>query len=174
MQFATPDSAEMRASGGQGAGPGQVSGLQAGHGGLWLGLEGRFMPAFYRTKGFSRRGAGHAGEAPAVTSFLTGGQDTVNVMRAPGAEALTGHRECTLGTETVKAIVGTQLKFPFSGASIGDPEWDGLAFAPCGTLEQGGLKFAGIGQAFPCIPTPTRKGCFPNARSVSTRKLCRR
>lgn len=109
MQFATPVSAEMRASGGQGAGPGQVSGLQAGHGGLWLGLEGRFMPAFYRTKGFTRRGAGHTGKAPAVTSFVTGGQDTVNVMSAPGAEALTGHRECTLGTETVNAIVGTQL-----------------------------------------------------------------
>ena len=66
MQFATPDRAEMRASGGQGAGPGQVSGLQAGPGGLWLGLEGRFMPAFYRTKGFTRRGAGHTGKAPAA------------------------------------------------------------------------------------------------------------
>jgi sulfur-oxidizing protein SoxB len=96
-----------------------------------------------------------------MTSFLTKGQDMVNVMNALGTEAMTSHWEWTYGTERVKEIVETQLTFPFLGANIFDAEWDEPAFEPYKIFEKGGLRIAVIGQAFPYMPIANPKWMFP-------------
>lgn len=96
-----------------------------------------------------------------MTSFLTKGQDMVNVMNALGTEAMTSHWEWTYGTERVKEIVETQLNFPFLGANIFDAEWDEPAFEPYKIFEKGGLRIAVIGQAFPYMPIANPKWMFP-------------
>ncbi|MCF8510286.1 MAG: thiosulfohydrolase SoxB [Rhodobacteraceae bacterium] len=96
-----------------------------------------------------------------MTSYLTKGQDVVNVMNALGVEAMTSHWEWTFGTERVKEIVETQLKFPFLGANIFDLEWDEPAFEPYTFFERGGVKIAVIGQAFPYMPIANPKWMFP-------------
>ena len=96
-----------------------------------------------------------------MTSFLTKGQDVVNVMNALGVEAMTSHWEWTLGTERVKEIVETQLNFPFLGANIFDAEWDEPAFEPYTIFERGGVRIAVIGQAFPYMPIANPKWLFP-------------
>lgn len=96
-----------------------------------------------------------------MTSYLTKGQDMVNVMNALGTEAMTSHWEWTLGTERVKEIVETQLNFPFLGANIFDAEWDEPAFEPYKIFEKGGLRIAVIGQAFPYMPIANPKWMFP-------------
>lgn len=96
-----------------------------------------------------------------MTSYLTKGQDVVNVMNALGIEAMTSHWEWTLGTERVKEIVETQLKFPFLGANIFDAEWDEPAFEPYKIFEKSGLRIAVIGQAFPYMPIANPKWMFP-------------
>jgi S-sulfosulfanyl-L-cysteine sulfohydrolase len=96
-----------------------------------------------------------------MTSFMTKGQDVVNVMNALGVEAMTSHWEWTLGTERVKEIVETQLKFPFLGANIFDAEWDEPAFEPYTIFERGGVRIAVIGQAFPYMPIANPKWMFP-------------
>ena len=96
-----------------------------------------------------------------MTSFLTKGQDMVNVMNALGTEAMTSHWEWTYGTERVKEVVETQLKFPFLGANIFDAEWDEPAFEPYNIFEKGGLRIAVIGQAFPYMPIANPKWMFP-------------
>ncbi len=96
-----------------------------------------------------------------MTSLLTKGQDMVNIMNALGVEAMTSHWEWTLGTERVKEIVETQLKFPFLGANIFDAEWDEPAFEPYKIFEKGGLRIAVIGQAFPYMPIANPKWMFP-------------
>ena len=95
-----------------------------------------------------------------MTSFLTKGQDMVNVMNALGVEAMTSHWEWTYGTERVKEIVET-LPFPFLGANIFDAEWDEPAFEPYKIFERGGVKIAVIGQAFPYMPIANPKWMFP-------------
>ena len=96
-----------------------------------------------------------------MSSFLTKGQDMVNVMNALGVEAMTSHWEWTYGTERVKEIVETQLKFPFLGANIFDAEWDEPAFEPYTIFERGGVRIAVIGQAFPYMPIANPKWMFP-------------
>jgi S-sulfosulfanyl-L-cysteine sulfohydrolase len=96
-----------------------------------------------------------------MTSLLTKGQDMVNVMNLLGTEAMTSHWEWTYGTERVKEIVETQLKFPFLGANIFDAEWDEPAFEPYKIFEKGGLRIAVIGQAFPYMPIANPKWMFP-------------
>ncbi len=96
-----------------------------------------------------------------MTSLLTKGQDMVNVMNALGTEAMTSHWEWTFGTERVKEIVETQLKFPFLGANIFDAEWDEPAFEPYKIFEKGGLRIGVIGQAFPYMPIANPKWMFP-------------
>lgn len=96
-----------------------------------------------------------------MTSFMTKGQDVVNVMNALGVEAMTSHWEWTLGTERVKEIVETQLNFPFLGANIFDAEWDEPAFEPYTIFERGGVRIAVIGQAFPYMPIANPKWLFP-------------
>ena len=95
-----------------------------------------------------------------MTSFLTKGQDMVNVMNALGVEAMTSHWEWTYGTERVKEIV-EGLPFPFLGANIFDAEWDEPAFEPYKIFEKGGLKIAVIGQAFPYMPIANPRWMFP-------------
>ncbi|MBN2631748.1 MAG: thiosulfohydrolase SoxB, partial [Rhodobacteraceae bacterium] len=96
-----------------------------------------------------------------MTSYLTKGQDMVNVMNALGTEAMTSHWEWTFGTERVKEIVETQLKFPFLGANIFDAEWDEPAFEPYKIFERTGTRIAVIGQAFPYMPIANPKWMFP-------------
>lgn len=95
-----------------------------------------------------------------MTSFLTKGQDMVNVMNHLGVEAMTSHWEWTYGTERVKEIVDA-LPFPFLGANIYDAEWDEPAFEPYKMFEKGGVKVAVIGQAFPYMPIANPKWMFP-------------
>jgi sulfur-oxidizing protein SoxB len=95
-----------------------------------------------------------------MTSFLTKGQDMVNVMTALGVEAMTSHWEWTFGSERVKEIVET-LPFPFLGANIFDAEWDEPAFEPYAVFERGGTRVAVIGQAFPYMPIANPKWMFP-------------
>ncbi|THD84989.1 thiosulfohydrolase SoxB [Aliigemmobacter aestuarii] len=96
-----------------------------------------------------------------MTSYLTNGQDVVNAMNALGVEGMTSHWEWTFGTERVKEIVETQLKFPFLGANIYDAEWDEPAFEPYTWFERGGVKIAVIGQAFPYMPIANPGWMFP-------------
>ncbi len=96
-----------------------------------------------------------------MTSYLTKGQDMVNVMNALGTDAMTSHWEWTFGTERVKELVETQLKFPFLGANIFDAEWDEPAFEPYKIFEKNGTRIAVIGQAFPYMPIANPKWMFP-------------
>jgi sulfur-oxidizing protein SoxB len=95
-----------------------------------------------------------------MTSFLTKGQDMVNVMTALGVEAMTSHWEWTFGSERVNEIVEA-LPFPFLGANIFDAEWDEPAFEPYAMFERGGTKIAVIGQAFPYMPIANPRWMFP-------------
>lgn len=95
------------------------------------------------------------------TSYQTRGQDMVNLFNALGTDAMTSHWEWTFGTERVKEIVDTQLKFPFLGANIFDAEWDEPAFEPYRIFERGGVRVAVIGQAFPYMPIANPKWMFP-------------
>lgn len=96
-----------------------------------------------------------------MSSFLTKGQDMVNVMNQLGVEAMTSHWEWTYGQDRVKEIVET-LPFPFLGANIFDVEWDEPAFEPYKIFEKGGLRIAVIGQAFPYMPIANPKWMFPD------------
>lgn len=95
-----------------------------------------------------------------MSSFLTKGQDMVNVMNQLGVEAMTSHWEWTYGTERVKEIVDA-LPFPFLGANIFDAEWDEPAFEPYQIFERGGVQIAVIGQAFPYMPIANPGWMFP-------------
>ncbi len=95
-----------------------------------------------------------------MTSFLTKGQDMVNVMNALGVEAMTSHWEWTLGTERVKELV-EGLPFAFLGANIFDAEWNEPAFEPYKIFEKGGVRVAVIGQAFPYMPIANPGWMFP-------------
>jgi len=95
-----------------------------------------------------------------MTSFLTKGQDMVNIMNQLGVEAMTSHWEWTYGTDRVKEIVET-LPFPFLGANIYDNEWNEPAFEPYKIFEKGGVRVAVIGQAFPYMPIANPGWKFP-------------
>ncbi|MCC1481394.1 thiosulfohydrolase SoxB [Roseibaca sp. Y0-43] len=96
-----------------------------------------------------------------MTSYLTKGQDVVNVMNALGVDAMTSHWEWTFGTDRVMEIV-EGLPFPFLGQNIFDSEWDEPAEFPDYTwFERGGAKVAVIGQAFPYMPIANPGWMFP-------------
>ena len=96
-----------------------------------------------------------------MTSYLTEGQDMVNIMNALGTEAMTSHWEWTFGTDRVLDIVD-QLPFPFLGQNIFDAEWNEPAEFPDYTwFERGGAKIAVIGQAFPYMPIANPGWMFP-------------
>jgi sulfur-oxidizing protein SoxB len=96
-----------------------------------------------------------------MTSYLTKGQDVVNVMNKLGVDAMTSHWEWTFGTDRVMEIV-EGLPFPFLGQNIFDSEWDEPAEFPDYTwFERGGAKVAVIGQAFPYMPIANPGWMFP-------------
>ncbi|MCV2863602.1 thiosulfohydrolase SoxB [Defluviimonas sp. WL0075] len=95
-----------------------------------------------------------------MTSFLTKGQDMVDVMNALGVEAMTSHWEWTYGSERVNEIV-EGLPFPFLGANIFDVEWNEPAYEPYTIFERGGVRIAVIGQAFPYMPIANPGWMFP-------------
>ncbi|CUX82780.1 MAG: thiosulfohydrolase SoxB [Roseibaca calidilacus] len=96
-----------------------------------------------------------------MTSYLTKGQDVVNVMNKLGVDAMTSHWEWTFGTDRVMEIVDN-LPFPFLGQNIYDSEWDEPAEFPDYTwFERGGAKVAVIGQAFPYMPIANPGWMFP-------------
>ena len=97
-----------------------------------------------------------------MNSYLTEGQDMVNVMNALGTEAMTSHWEWTFGTDRVLDLV-SQLNFPFLGQNIYDAEWDEKAedIPSYHWFERGGVKVAVIGQAFPYTPIANPRWMFP-------------
>ena len=97
-----------------------------------------------------------------MTSYLTRGQDMVNIMNALGTEAMTSHWEWTFGTDRVYELID-QLNFPFLGQNIWDAEWNEPAedFDPYTWFERGGAKVAVIGQAFPYMPIANPGWMFP-------------
>jgi len=97
-----------------------------------------------------------------MSSYLSRGQDMVNVMNALGTEAMTSHWEWTFGSERVLELV-EQLNFPFLGQNIYDSEWNEPSedFAPYHWFERGGVKVAVIGQAFPYMPIANPGWMFP-------------
>jgi len=96
-----------------------------------------------------------------MTSYLTEGQDMVNIMNALGTDAMTSHWEWTFGTDRVLDIVDA-LPFPFLGQNIFDAEWNEPAEFPDYTyFERGGAKVAVIGQAFPYMPIANPGWMFP-------------
>ncbi len=96
-----------------------------------------------------------------MTSYLTEGQDMVNIMTALGTEAMTSHWEWTFGTDRVMEIVD-DLPFPFLGQNIFDAEWNEPAeFPDYVFFERGGAKVAVIGQAFPYMPIANPGWMFP-------------
>ncbi|TVQ06192.1 MAG: thiosulfohydrolase SoxB, partial [Roseinatronobacter sp.] len=98
-----------------------------------------------------------------MTSYLTKGQDMVNVMNALGVEAMTSHWEWTFGQDRVREIVDG-LPFPFLGQNIFDNEWNEPSeeFDPYTWFERGGVKIAVIGQAFPYMPIANPGWKFPD------------
>jgi len=96
-----------------------------------------------------------------MNSYLTEGQDMVNIMNALGTEAMTSHWEWTFGTDRVMDIVD-ELPFPFLGQNIFDAEWNEPAeFPDYVFFERGGAKVAVIGQAFPYMPIANPGWMFP-------------
>ncbi|WP_127108620.1 thiosulfohydrolase SoxB [Pararhodobacter zhoushanensis] len=97
-----------------------------------------------------------------MSSYLSRGQDMVNVMNALGVEAMTSHWEWTLGTDRVLELVD-QLNFPFLGQNIFDAEWNEPSedFPSYTWFERGGAKVAVIGQAFPYTPIANPGWMFP-------------
>ncbi|MCL4675079.1 MAG: thiosulfohydrolase SoxB, partial [Pararhodobacter sp.] len=97
-----------------------------------------------------------------MTSYLTRGQDMVNIMNALGTEAMTSHWEWTYGTDRVFELV-EQLNFPFLGQNIFDAEWNEPSedFPSYTWFERGGARVAVIGQAFPYMPIANPGWMFP-------------
>jgi S-sulfosulfanyl-L-cysteine sulfohydrolase len=94
-----------------------------------------------------------------MTSYLTNGQDVVNVMNKLGVDAMTSHWEWTFGKDRVTEIVES-LPFPFLGQNIYDEEWNEPIYDPYTWFERGGAKIAVIGQAFPYTPIANPRWMF--------------
>ncbi|MFN7003478.1 MAG: thiosulfohydrolase SoxB [Roseinatronobacter sp.] len=98
-----------------------------------------------------------------MTSYLTEGQDVINVMNKLGVDAMTSHWEWTFGQDRVRDVVA-DLPFPFLGQNIFDNEWNEPSeeFEPYTWFERGGVKIAVIGQAFPYMPIANPGWKFPD------------
>jgi sulfur-oxidizing protein SoxB len=94
-----------------------------------------------------------------MTSYMTNGQDMVNVMNKLGVDAMTSHWEWTFGADRVNEIVDG-LPFPFLGQNIFDDEWNEPLFEPYTWFDRGGAKVAVIGQAFPYTPIANPRWMF--------------
>ncbi|MCH8466911.1 MAG: thiosulfohydrolase SoxB [Roseinatronobacter sp.] len=96
-----------------------------------------------------------------MTSYLTRGQDMVNVMNLLGVDAMTSHWEWTFGQARVQEIVD-DLPFAFLGQNIFEREWDDPEFDDYAWFERGGVRIAVIGQAFPYMPISNPGWMFPD------------
>ena len=94
------------------------------------------------------------------TSLQTKGQDMVDVMNLLKPDAMTGHWEFTLGAERVKEITDT-LAFPFLAQNMRDSEFEEPVFEGHKIFDQGGVKIAVIGQAFPYTPIANPRWMIP-------------
>ena len=94
------------------------------------------------------------------TALQTKGQDMVDVMNLLKPDAMTGHWEFTLGAERVKEIT-EKLAFPFLAQNIRDSEFEEPVFEGHKIFEQGGVKIAVIGQAFPYTPIANPRWMMP-------------
>ncbi len=94
------------------------------------------------------------------TSLQTEGQDMVDVMNVLKPDAMTGHWEFTLGEKRFKEITGT-LAFPFLAQNMRDSEFEEPVYEPHKIFEQGGVKIAVIGQAFPYTPIANPRWMIP-------------
>ena len=94
------------------------------------------------------------------TSMKTNGQDMVDVMNLLKPDAMTGHWEFTLGEKRVKELADS-LSFPFLAQNMRDSEFEEKVFEPYKMLDQGGVKIAVIGQAFPYTPIANPRWMIP-------------
>jgi S-sulfosulfanyl-L-cysteine sulfohydrolase len=94
------------------------------------------------------------------TSLQTKGQDMVDVMNLLQPDAMTGHWEFTLGAERVKEITD-KLAFPFLAQNMRDSEFEEPVFEGHKMFDQGGVKIAVIGQAFPYTPIANPRWMIP-------------
>jgi len=94
------------------------------------------------------------------TSHKTNGQDMVDVMNLLKPDAMTGHWEFTLGEKRVKELVAS-LAFPFLAQNMRDSEFEEPVFEPYKMFDQGGVKIAVIGQAFPYTPIANPRWMIP-------------
>ena len=94
------------------------------------------------------------------TSLQTKGQDMVDVMNLLKPDAMTGHWEFTLGAERVKEITD-KLAFPFLAQNMRDSEFEEPVFEGHKIFDQGGVKIAVIGQAFPYTPIANPRWMIP-------------
>ncbi len=94
------------------------------------------------------------------TSMKTNGQDMVDVMNLLKPDAMTGHWEFTLGEKRVKELASS-LAFPFLAQNMRDSEFEESVFEPYKMFEQGGIKIAVIGQAFPYTPISNPRWMIP-------------
>jgi S-sulfosulfanyl-L-cysteine sulfohydrolase len=94
------------------------------------------------------------------TALKTNGQDMVDVMNLLKPDAMTGHWEFTLGEKRVKEIAD-QLAFPFLAQNMRDSEFEEPVFEAHKIFDQGGVKIAVIGQAFPYTPIANPRWMIP-------------
>jgi S-sulfosulfanyl-L-cysteine sulfohydrolase len=94
------------------------------------------------------------------TSMKTHGQDMVDVMNLLKPDAMTGHWEFTLGEKRVKELADS-LTFPFLAQNTRDSEFEEKVFEPYKMFDQGGVKIAVIGQAFPYTPIANPRWMIP-------------
>ncbi len=94
------------------------------------------------------------------TSMKTNGQDMVDVMNLLKPDAMTGHWEFTLGEKRVKELTAS-LAFPFLAQNMRDSEFEEPVFEPYKMFDQGGVKIAVIGQAFPYTPIANPRWMIP-------------
>jgi S-sulfosulfanyl-L-cysteine sulfohydrolase len=94
------------------------------------------------------------------TSLQTKGQDMVDVMNLLKPDAMTGHWEFTLGAERVKEITD-KLAFAFLAQNMRDSEFEEPVFEGHKFFDQGGVRIAVIGQAFPYTPIANPRWMIP-------------
>lgn len=85
------------------------------------------------------------------TALRSRGAEMVEVQRALGVDAMTGHWEFTLGTDRVQELAAA-LGAPLLAQNLQDADWDEDVFPHTATFERGGVRVAVIGQAFPYTP----------------------
>jgi sulfur-oxidizing protein SoxB len=107
-------------------------------------------------------------------ALRTQAADVVEVQRALGVDATTGHWEFTLGAERVKELAEA-LGAPLLAQNVQDSDWDEDAFPHTRLFERGGVAVAVIGQAFPYTPLANPRRFTPEwAFGLKEEKLAAR